>query len=162
MSRTDGRTTERIDTEIAVVGGGVVGSATAWALARSGRSVVLLEAHRPAHTLGASHASTRNFNPTYAEPTYLRLLGRALRLWRELEAESGQVLLEQTGIVNRGLVPDVVQLKENAPAAGFTVETVPAAEAAHRWPGMRFATAATHLPDGGRLYAERAVLALHT
>ncbi|MDI6942538.1 FAD-dependent oxidoreductase [Microbacterium barkeri] len=153
--------TDRMGVETVVVGGGVVGAATAWALAREGREVVLLEAHEPAHAVGASHASTRNFNPSYAEPAYLRLLTRALPLWRELEAESGETILEQTGIVNRGPVPDAERLRENAPRAGFAVETVPAGEAAGRWPGMRFASDALFLPDGGRIWAERAVRAFH-
>ncbi|MDN3311502.1 FAD-dependent oxidoreductase [Microbacterium oryzae] len=152
---------ERIDVEAVVIGGGVVGAAAAWALARDGRDVALLEAADPAHPLGASHASTRNFNPSYAEPAYLRLLTRALPLWRELEDESGETLLDQTGIVNRGPFPDRARLLDNAPAAGFDVEVVPPDEAARRWPGMRFASDSLFLPAGGRLWAERSVRAFH-
>ncbi|GAA4778643.1 FAD-dependent oxidoreductase [Microbacterium gilvum] len=152
---------ERIDVETVVIGGGVVGASAAWALARAGREVALLEAHEPAHAAGASHASTRNFNPSYAEPAYLRLLERALPLWRELEAEAGETILEQTGIVNRGPFPGSDLLRERAAAAGFAVETIPADEAARRWPGMRFASDSLFLPAGGRLWAERAVKAFH-
>src|SRR4029077_5206737 len=38
-----------------VVGGGVMGSAAAWQLARRGRDVVLLERFAPGHVNGASH-----------------------------------------------------------------------------------------------------------
>ncbi len=152
--------TEHLEVETIVVGGGVIGAATAWALARDGRSVALWEAHEEGHRLGASHGSTRNFNPSYSRPEYLELVRRALPLWRELEEASGRVLLEQTGIVNRGPRADGGELAALAPRYGFAVEDVPADEAARRWPGLRFATTSTFMPDGGRLFADRAVAAL--
>ncbi|KHK96452.1 hypothetical protein LK09_15700 [Microbacterium mangrovi] len=150
-----------MEVEVAVVGGGVVGAAAAWALARRGRAVALFEAHEAGHSLGASHGTTRNFNPAYSSPHHLRLLRRALPLWRELEAESGEVLLEQTGLVERGPRADAAALAAEAPMFGFDVERIPAAEAERRWPGLRFAGSATFLPQGGRLFADRAVRALH-
>ncbi len=40
-----------------VIGGGAMGSAAAWALARRGRQVTLLEQFGPGHRIGASHGS---------------------------------------------------------------------------------------------------------
>ena len=51
-----------------VIGGGAMGSAAAWALARRGRQVTLLEQFGPGHHNGASHGSTRNLNPGYHRP----------------------------------------------------------------------------------------------
>ncbi|WP_276206106.1 FAD-dependent oxidoreductase [Williamsia sp. 1135] len=45
----------RVDT--IVVGGGAMGSAAAWHLARRGVDTVLLERFTPGHTNGASHGS---------------------------------------------------------------------------------------------------------
>ena len=72
-----------------VIGGGAMGSATAWALARRGRQVTLLEQFGPGHRNGASHGTTRNFNPGYADPDYVAMLAEAARLWNELETDSG-------------------------------------------------------------------------
>ena len=47
--------------ETIVVGGGAMGAATAWQLARRGREVALLERFEPGHLLGASHGASRNF-----------------------------------------------------------------------------------------------------
>ncbi|HEY1324780.1 MAG TPA: FAD-dependent oxidoreductase, partial [Streptosporangiaceae bacterium] len=43
--------------DVIVIGAGLAGSATAWALGRRGRSVVLLEAFQPGHRRGSSHGS---------------------------------------------------------------------------------------------------------
>ena len=59
-----------------VIGGGAMGSAAAWALARRGRDVTLLEQFGPGHRNGASHGTTRNFNPGYAGSGLRRHAGR--------------------------------------------------------------------------------------
>ncbi|MFI0487511.1 FAD-dependent oxidoreductase [Actinomadura sp. 9N215] len=46
QARTYPRLSEDAEADVAVVGGGIAGIATAWELAQAGRSVVLLEAHR--------------------------------------------------------------------------------------------------------------------
>ncbi len=66
-----------------------MGSAAAWQLSRSGRSVVLLEQFEAGHHIGASHGATRNFNTAYAEADYLDLLAESKTLWDELAAENG-------------------------------------------------------------------------
>ena len=48
---------ERVD--VAVVGGGLMGAAAAWAAARRGLSVALHEQFEPGHTRGSSHGSAR-------------------------------------------------------------------------------------------------------
>jgi sarcosine oxidase len=54
-----------------VVGGGAVGSAAAWQLARSGHDVTLLERFPPGHTRGASHGASRIFRLGYPNPEVL-------------------------------------------------------------------------------------------
>ena len=61
------------DAEIAVVGAGIDGSATARALARHGRSVVLLEQFELGHARGSSHGSSRIFRLSYPDEHYVRL-----------------------------------------------------------------------------------------
>ena len=94
---------ERVETVI--VGGGAMGLATAWHLARRGRQVLLLERETIGHRGGASHGSTRNFNQAYSDPRYVAMLLESERLWRELEAESRTTLLEVVGVVNHGANP---------------------------------------------------------
>ena len=85
-----------------VVGGGVVGSAAAWALARRGADVILLERFDAGHVRGASHGASRIYRTTYTEPEYLDLTLEAHGLWRELEAATGEDILTITGGVASG------------------------------------------------------------
>src|SRR5690554_2446851 len=86
--------------ETIVIGGGAMGSAAAWELAKRGKSVTLLERFEPSHKNGSSHGASRNFSLGYSDPAYVKMLIEAQQLWRELEAETGVSLLEMVGIVN--------------------------------------------------------------
>ncbi|MGI8722372.1 MAG: FAD-dependent oxidoreductase, partial [Geodermatophilaceae bacterium] len=76
--------------DVLVVGGGAMGSAAAWQLARRGQSVLLLERFEAGHALGASHGGVRIFRYGYDDPTYVRMVQHALPLWRDLEADAGE------------------------------------------------------------------------
>jgi sarcosine oxidase len=147
--------------ETVVVGGGAMGSATAWHLARRGRQVTLIERFGARHTMGASHGRSRNFNVTYVEPTYQAMLQEAAILWRELEDESGTSLLDLVGITNHGagVAPDLADVLG---AFGVRAQMLTPAEAQERWTGIRFDTRVLHSPDGGRIDAEEAVAALQS
>ena len=147
--------------ETVVVGGGAMGSATAWHLARRGRQVTLIERFGARHKQGASHGRSRNFNLTYVDPTYQAMLREAAVLWRELEDESGVSLLELVGIVNHGagIAPD---LDEALGALGVRASMLAPDEARERWAGIRFDTRVVHTPEAGRLDADEAVAALQS
>lgn len=85
--------------EVVVVGAGVNGLAAAWALAREGRDVLVLEQFPLGHTRGSSHGASRIFRLAYPEPHWVRLAQEALEGWRELEAETGTTLLELNGLI---------------------------------------------------------------
>ena len=69
---------------VVVIGGGVMGLSTAWALTRRGERPLALERFARGHPRGASHAATRNFNNAYADEHYLDLLARAREGWDAL------------------------------------------------------------------------------
>ncbi|WP_307852408.1 FAD-dependent oxidoreductase [Glaciihabitans sp. dw_435] len=150
----------RLDVDTVVIGGGAMGSATARALALKGVDVLLLERFEPGHKNGASHGASRNFNVSYADPTYVAMLREALPLWRGLEGETGLPVLELTGIANHGNNPDFPLIHEALSAAGIPSEALSVAEAERRWPGIRFDTTVLYTPEAGRLNADAAVAAL--
>ncbi|SDS96698.1 FAD-dependent oxidoreductase [Microterricola viridarii] len=150
--------TERLDT--IVLGGGAMGSATAWALAQRGRAVTLLERFEPGHHFGASHGATRNFSLGYAQSTYLDMLAEALPLWDEIEQQSGEKLFAHTGIVNHGRDHSYQGVHDALRAAGFEAAFLPLEEAQERWAGIRFDSQVLHLPQGGQLNADATLPAL--
>src|SRR5258705_13697602 len=89
--------------EIIIIGGGAMGTATAFELAKRGRSVRLFEQFAIGHELGSSHGYSRIIRRAYFEhPDYVPLVERAYELWRKLERASGESLLAITGIVEMG------------------------------------------------------------
>ncbi|MET9268291.1 FAD-dependent oxidoreductase [Kribbella sp. NPDC003557] len=144
--------------DVAVVGAGAMGSAAARALAGAGREVVVLEQFTLGHERGGSHGATRLFRPAADNAEIAELTERARPLWRELEAESGETLLEETGGIDHGMSEAAVDTFRSLHAATGAVLT--AAEATERWPGFRFETAVLYQPGSGRLYADRTVHAL--
>ena len=141
--------------EIAVVGAGVMGAATARALARAGHDVVLLEQFELGHTRGSSHGEVRIFRLVYADPQYVRMAQRALPLWRELEAESGEQILTTHGSVDLGPGTDerVAALSE----CGVEFDVVDGIDLASRYPlRIEGGTAALLQRDGGVLNAAAA------
>jgi sarcosine oxidase len=151
-------------TDVVVVGGGVMGSATAWALARRGLGVVLLEQFGPGHTFGASHGRSRIYRSTYAQPHHQSLVAEARELWAELEHETGTTVLHPGSGVATAAAHGQQRLREIAAAmdrAAVPHEWLEPAAAQARWPGMRFSGPVLHEPHtAGRVDADAAVTAL--
>jgi sarcosine oxidase len=149
-----------MNADVVVVGGGTMGSAAAWWLARRGRHVILLERFEQGHVRGSSHGGTRIFRLAYADPAYVRLAQEALPLWRDLEDESGQTLLVTTGGIDHGPQPMLGSLAAGLAAAGASHRWLSPDEAAGRWPAMRFDEAVLYHPDAGRTFADLTVRTL--
>lgn len=143
-----------------VVGGGAMGSATAWALARRGVPTTLLEQFGPGHVRGASHGAGRIFRLGYADAGHVRLAQFAHRWWDVLQEESGEQLLTLNGCVDHGPVRALRDLVETLLACGVRFEYLTGPEAQGRWPGMRFDDRVVVQPVAGRAHADRTVAAL--
>jgi len=71
--------------KVAVVGAGVMGLATARALAQRGHDVTVYEQFEVGHERGSSHGTSRIFRLSYDDEYWIRLAQRSYELWRELE-----------------------------------------------------------------------------
>ena len=144
-------------TDHTIIGGGIMGLAAAWQLAKRGERVRLIEQFEPHHTRGASHGSTRNINNAYSEAHYLDLFDEAFTLWRELEAGAPQPLLSLHGLVTQGDEAVVTAAYEALIARGAAAQLLRPEEAAARWNGMRFAGPVLLSEQAGIGYAARAL-----
>ncbi|WP_417508068.1 FAD-dependent oxidoreductase [Microbacterium sp.] len=144
---------------VAVIGGGVMGLATAWELTRRGHRPVVLEQFSRGHAHGASHGATRNFNNAYQDEHYLDLLVRARHGWDALGSPGGEPLLRLHGLVSHGDV-DIASVRGRLAERGIPAEILDAAEARRRWPGMRFEDAVLWSSDAGVVRASAALLEL--
>lgn len=131
--------------DVAVVGLGAVGSALACRLARDGMSVVGFDAFHPPHDRGSSHGETRLTRLANGEgDAYAPLAQRSAEIWRDLEEESGEMLLVRCGaviianpdhqaerIVRRNFLRETQAVAERF---GITHEVLSADELRHRFP----------------------------
>jgi sarcosine oxidase len=140
----------------AVVGAGIQGLATARALARRRHEVTIYEQFELDHTRGSSHGGSRIFRVAYPDVEWVRLAQEAYGGWRELERETGEQLLELSGIIE--IVRSETEGSRRAfEELGVAFELLDADEVAQRFPvhvpdGMQ----ALYHADGGITYASRA------
>jgi sarcosine oxidase len=141
---------------VAVVGAGVMGSATAWALRERGADVTLFEQFELSHTRGSSHGRTRIFRLAYPDAHWVQLAEEALAGWRDLERESRQALLELYGLVE--MCPSIELTSHDALASrGIEQRELSAAELRERGIALPAGWAALLQPDGGIVRADHAL-----
>lgn len=159
------------EVDLVIVGGGVMGASAAWAVARSagpGGQVprtLLLEQFAQGHTRGSSHGGSRIFRYTHPMANEAALMPRMLELWRALEQEAQQPLLELCGGLYIGRYPDdpwLVASVEVLQGHGMAYELLDAAETARRYPQFRLAPdeVALFQPESGIAAASPAVAAM--
>jgi sarcosine oxidase len=99
-----------------------MGAATLYQLAKHGAKAVGIDRYVPPHVHGSSHGDTRITRLSVGEgPAYIPLVRRSHVIWRELEAQSGEHLFEQCGVL--------VMTSSEAPTlhhgvADFTTRTI--------------------------------------
>src|SRR4051794_5333282 len=134
--------------DIAVIGLGGIGSATAWFAARSGQSVVGLERFDlGGHHRGASHDHSRIIRHSYHTEHYVELTRLAYDAWREVESASGKTCVHITGGIDlfpRGAAIDIETYRASMRACDIDFDELTAADVMSRWPAWRL-DADTHV-----------------
>ena len=128
------------DADVAIVGLGGIGSATALFAARRGQRVLGLEQFElGGHHRGASHDHSRIIRRSYHTEHYVRLTAGAYDAWREVEALSGEQCVWVTGgldLFPPGAAIDAATYTSSMRAAGVPFEVVDGAEIRRRWPAI--------------------------
>ena len=146
--------------DVAVIGAGVIGSATARALAARGVPAVLLEQFALGHARGSSHGATRIFRLAYPDPGYVAMAVAAGAGWAALQADAGEELLVRTGGLDAG--PGAAACAAALAACGVEHAWLDAGELRDRYPGLAVQPGERMLfqPDAGVSLAGRTVAAL--
>ena len=86
--------------DVIVIGLGAMGAATLYQLAKRGVRVAGVDRYAPPHDQGSSHGDTRITRQAVGEgAAYVPLVLNSQRIWRELEAQSGEALFEACGML---------------------------------------------------------------
>jgi glycine/D-amino acid oxidase-like deaminating enzyme len=151
--------------KITVIGAGIMGLSAAWALARAGHEVEVVEQNAVPNPLGSSVDQHRLIRHPYgADRGYTRMIGPAYAAWDALWADLGEKHYAPTGTL---VLEAGATSWGEASAASLEAEQIPfrrlsAEEVARQFPlvdarNVRFAA---HLESGGTLFADRIVAAL--
>lgn len=147
-----------------VVGAGVFGSWTAWALERRGWKVSLVDAHGPANARASSGGETRISRCGYGgQAIYARWARESLGDWLGLELRSGEALFTRTGALFLGRDPGWLdETIATLRAERISAERLEGAALRDRYPQLAFdeSTGAVFEPEAGILYARRGVQTL--
>ena len=151
---------------VLVVGGGIVGLCTAWALARADHKVELFEQGGLPNPLGASddeHRLIRYFYPD--QPGYCRMVDDAFAAWERLWAAIGRRHYAETGALAISTRVDdwTDRARRTLDMVGLPYERFDSNEVARRWPFLLTKAAyAIRTRRGGVLFAERILTDLIT
>jgi sarcosine oxidase len=145
-----------------IVGGGVMGCAAAYHLAKDGQRVLLLEQFSIGNSKGSSHGASRLFRLVHAEKDYIQLARAAYTAWRELEAESGEHLMQSVGGLDIGSAHILDDFRTAMQTAGVAFEHLDRGEIIHRYPLFALSEDITGLyqKDYAVLAADRCVATL--
>jgi glycine/D-amino acid oxidase-like deaminating enzyme len=139
---------------VAVVGAGVMGCATAWALRERGAEVSVHEQFELDHRRGSSHGRTRIFRVSYPDPKWIRLAQEAYEGWLELDAD----LLGLYGLVELVADPELTSARA-LEQCGVPYRLLDRDEARALGASVPDGWSALHLADAGVVFADRARLA---
>ncbi len=148
-----------------VIGAGIMGLSAAWALARAGVAVRVLDQDPVPNPRGSSHDDHRLIRHAYgAEAGYMRMIDPAHAAWDLLFDEAGSRPYVQTGVLALSNAPGgwLEASRLALRADGHAVSDLPAAEVAARYPFLspEGLADAFHLAPGGVLLASRILAAL--
>jgi len=150
------------NTDVVVIGLGVIGLSTAGALARRGNTVVGIDRWGSGHPVTSSTGASRSIRVAYDDERYVRLAREAFEGWRRLEASQGVSLLVETGQIDLGPDGKLDALAVAMRAAGVPFDELDASGIRGRFPELatRAGERALFHPEGGTVLADAAMRAL--
>ncbi len=154
--------------DVAVVGAGIFGLATAAELAERGKRVAIVDRFGSGHPVTSSTGRSRGIRIAYDHPFYVTLAMDAIRRWRALEDASGEQILHLTGQVDFGLDSKLAAIAAAVREAGGVIDELDAAGLSRKLPhllsapedkGLFHAQAGTVLSNTGMAALKAKVLA---
>lgn len=150
--------------DVMVLGGGIIGASTAYALANKGKSVLLIDQFEAGHPHGSSYGDGRVVRFNYTEAIYVEMAMMGYPAWQRLSQAAGKTLIQKTGLLEYGAA-DCVPIKASEAQLKqykLAYKKLTPDEANQRFPQFHFAENATiiYQAEGAVAFATPAVKAL--
>ncbi|TPJ57396.1 FAD-dependent oxidoreductase [Mesorhizobium sp. B2-6-1] len=145
---------------VIVVGAGIAGLSTAWALVKAGQSVSIVEQGPIPNPLAASGDHHRIIRRAYRAGTgYGRLIGEAYEAWDEMWADLGENHLDSRGFlcVSREPGDEAEEYREGLEEGNYPFDLLEPDAAVERWPFLEPGSFryAYFSPEGGALHCRK-------
>jgi len=145
-----------------ILGAGIMGLSTAWALSRAGWAVRVVEQDAVPNPRGSSVDDHRLIRHAYgAEAGYMRMIDPAYRAWASLFAEAGEAPYVETGVLALagGTGGWIAESHAALAGDGHAIEDLAPAAVAARYPFLapEGIARAFHMKRGGVLLARRII-----
>jgi monomeric sarcosine oxidase len=129
--------------DVIVLGGGTMGAACAWELAKRNKRALVLEQFDFVHDRGAHSGRTRIFRHAYAEGAeYIPLVLRADKQWEDLENQTKTKILHRVGVLEMAGPGHLHARRARDSAARYQIEFqwISPSQIRQEWPMI-------HIPD---------------
>jgi sarcosine oxidase len=137
--------------KVAVVGAGVMGCATAWALRERGADVTVHEQFELDHDRGSSHGRTRIFRVAYPDVDWVRFAQEAYAGWLDLDPD----VLGLYGLIELVADPALTSVRA-LDECGVPYRWLDRDEVRAHGATLPDGWAALYVPDAGVVFADRA------
>ena len=125
---------------IAVIGAGIIGTMTAWQLAKRGFDVTVFDQWNSPNDRGASAGESRIFRTIYKEgPEYVPILKKSYDMWQELQVNQSTSVLQMCGglMIGQSDIHDVEAVISCAEAADLDHRVLDSDDMAREYPQFR-------------------------
>ncbi|XP_071791098.1 peroxisomal sarcosine oxidase-like [Asterias amurensis] len=123
-----------------IVGAGVLGSSSAYQLAKDGYKVLLLDQYSLPHSRGSSHGAVRILRYPYSDYRHQTTMPEQHQMWYQLEKEASTVLTHKTpsAIVTPSRNKVFLDKLKIARKSGIACEDLEASQFKERYPMLEF------------------------
>lgn len=149
--------------DVIVVGGGTMGSAAAYYLSKYNLKILMIDQYSIPNLYGSHHGHTRMFRLANGNGgKYVPLGLESLKLWKELEEETGKTLFKKTGALTVGhphseFVKEAIDCSEKY---HLEYEVMSSDQMMKRWSGIQIPENyyGCFDPEAGFLFSEASIL----